>query len=468
MNNIWHYWLFFACTILYMYAGQLYAQPQQPPIYNNSADTTAVAIDYYQPQTLRYENAVYRESIGSVIFRVKGLELSDPFLQLPPKRTIAPPPAVLELTFDEFGNTANYYSYKIVHCSADWQPSRLDPFDYIDGFLRDDIVNYAYSFNSVQPYVNYRLEIPNNNMRPTVSGNYLLKVYANDNEEDLVLTRRFVIYENMLRVEIKALPTSISAYFETHQRLEFEVAYSQQDFSVGNPLLDFYTTVLQNGRWDNALQDIKPTFLHNDAMIFSSMDQTLFAGGNEFRFFDTRCLQTKCSNVLRIERDKKNTADPNYHVWLYPDKMADRHRRYRLGGYDLNGKFYIGIDSRFNFNLLDADYVYTHFALSLDKPIGDEGNIYIFGALSDWQTKPEFMMHYNPKTQNYEGTVFLKQGLYDYQYVWQKDGKALPDASKLEGSYAAAENTYTVIVYQHLPNKRYDRVVGFLTIQVNR
>lgn len=446
---------------IFFFGINLYAQQ---PI--NGTDTTT-AIDYYQPQTLQYDNAVYREGIQSVMFYIKGIgaAASDPFLHLPPKQL--PASTVLELSFDELGNTANTYSYKIIHCTADWKPSRLDPFEYIDGFLRDDITNYAYSFNTIQPYVNYRLEIPNRNTKVIVSGNYLLKVYANDNENDLVLTRRFVVYENLVSIDMRYTPSSISTYFSTHQRLEFEVQYPL-DFSAGSPLLDFYTVILQNGRWDNALKDVKPTFLLSNAMVFSTMDQTLFAGGNEFRFFDTRCLRTACSiSAQQITRDKNNKDDPNYHVWLKPDYPADRYRQFRIL-YDQNGKFNIEANNAFNYYTLDADYAYVHFVMPAEKPIESNGNIYVFGAFSDWQTRPDLMMRYNRAEKRYEGKAFLKQGVYDYQYVLQKDGWAQPDAGLLEGNYLNTENYYTVIIYQHLPAKRYDRVVGFLTVRVNR
>ena len=119
---------------------------------------------YFNPKTLRYDNFVYEENIKTVLLHEASHPLNEPFIQLNSNE-------FLILSFDELGEEANNYSYKIVHCTADWQESDIDAFDYIDGFTQNDIAEYEYSFNTLQDYVQYRLAIPNEDIRLTKSGN---------------------------------------------------------------------------------------------------------------------------------------------------------------------------------------------------------------------------------------------------------------------------------------------------------
>ena len=99
-----------------------------------------------------------------------------------------------------------------------------------------------------------------------MSGNYLLKVYLNDDEDDLVLSRRFVVYEAMM----KAVPTirrsAAPPNSRTHQELSVKVEHA--GIYIPSPSTDIKIAVLQNGRWDNAVSGIKPTFVQADAIIY--------------------------------------------------------------------------------------------------------------------------------------------------------------------------------------------------------
>ena len=62
----------------------------------------------------------------------------------------------------------------------------------------------------------------------------------------------------------------------------------------------------------------------------------------------------------------------------------------------------------------------------------------------------------------YQGTVLLKQGVYDYQYV--VDG-AQP--FQLEGSHFQTENLYEVFVYYRPVRPNADLLIGYTTLPVN-
>ena len=97
----------------------------------------------------------------------------------------------LILEFDALNGDESDFYYKIEHYNYDWTPSVLVKSEYLNGFDNQRILDYENSFNSFQIYSHYILEIPNNQTRRLlVSGNYMIKIYDDDNQ--LVFSRKFI------------------------------------------------------------------------------------------------------------------------------------------------------------------------------------------------------------------------------------------------------------------------------------
>ena len=92
------------------------------------------------------------------------------------------------------------------------------------------------------------------------------------------------------------------------------------------------------------------------------------------------------------------------------------------------------------------------------------GQVYVFGGLSDWQCLPANRMIWNFDLKRYEATVTLKQGFYDYQYVYVQSGDSKIDNTLIEGSHVETENEYNLFVYYHGFSSRYDKLIGYRTI----
>jgi hypothetical protein len=70
-------------------------------------------------------------------------------------------------------------------------------------------------------------------------------------------------------------------------------------------------------------------------------------------------------------------------------------------------------------------------------------------------------MKYDTASGCYVADIMLKQGAYNYMYLWVPDGTSMGQTSKIEGDHFEAVNEYLVMVYDHPMGERYDRLVGY-------
>ena len=91
-------------------------------------------------------------------------------------------------------------------------------------------------------------------------------------------------------------------------------------------------------------------------------------------------------------------------------------------------------------------------------------NVYLNGDLTYNQFAPQYKMKYNEIDKAYEIVVPLKQGSYNYQYMFVSDDGSKTSLSPTEGNFHQTENEYTIYVYHRPVGGRYDKLVGFKQI----
>jgi len=410
--------------------------------------------DYYSTDNhLRYEDYEYMPNIKTVMLHH---DLGDPNStndQLSDEVISMKTSDRLLLSFDDMDGGTKDFSYTFIHCDSHWQPSDINFFDVVKGYTEDRIRDYRSSYNTYQLFTHYSLSFPNESIRPIKSGNYIIKVYQDGDQDKLVLTRRFMIVDR--KVTIKAeinQPTSIKERFR-QQHIDFKVIYSNNMTYGLNDELN--VVIRQNGRWDNALTDIKPTFQQDQVLDFYYQEGNVFNGSNEFRWFDTRTIKTRTERTERLIKDSTTNI---YTADLYGDPNRAK-QRYSSES-DLNGKYFIhtqdGTDSD-----LECDYTYVHFSLPYDSP-QTNGNFYIFGGLTDWRINNKSLLTYNFDEKAYECTLYLKQGYYNYEYVFLEDKAPVADDTYIEGSHYETENDYTIYVYEKPMGSRIDMLIGIM------
>jgi len=351
----------------------------------------------------------------------------------------------LELSFDDLEGDMKMYSYTIEHCDYNWNISDLSTTEFMTGYAEDRIRDFENSFNTLQNYTHYSLQIPNQNNRIKISGNYIVSIL--DEDDKVVFNRRFIVYQPQVQVGVTAhRSTDISSIFEKHS-IQFVI--NNQNLFLNNPKEEIKVAVYQNSDWNSVIKNIPPKYVQGSRLLYNYVDEISFYANNEFLYFDTKEIRNATNNINQVR------LEDIFNTYLYIDESR-ANTAYSFYP-DVNGNFVLRtIDT--DDVAIEGDYSLVHFVLENRSEIQDE-DIYVYGSFNDWQITEENKMIYNSREKKYEVAILFKQGFYNYTYV-TADAAGRINPSKIEGSYYQTENEYTVLVYYKKFGDRYDQVVG--------
>jgi len=398
---------------------------------------------------------IYKENIRSVKLYKAGDIYSYPILMLNTNDQ-------LELHFDDMDADVKFYYYSFQLCNADWTPANVQTFDYIRGFQSNRITTYRNSSIIQTRYTHYQAFLPERNSAPTKGGNYLLKVFLNDDTSKLAFTKRLVVVNPKVSVSAQVLQPYNGNFFQTHQRVQVSVSTASNQINAFSPQ-DLKVVVLQNNVWGNSTVIDRPTIFRGNYYEYSDEENTTFAAGKEWRWIDLRSLRLMSERMERlVDSDTSNNID----VYV----KADGERRQQIYVYyqDLNGIY--TLENRDNSNpFWQSDYAWTHFTFVPPGNRAYEGkSVYVFGELTNYQQNENSKMIFNEEKGIYEKALYLKQGYYNYSYVTLTDKKQAsvqPSVENTEGNYWGTENGYIVLVYFRPFGARADELIG--TTRVN-
>jgi len=304
-----------------------------------------------------------------------------------------------------------------------------------------------------------------------------------------LVTRRFVVAESFLNVGARfSFPNDVE---NIRFKQQLDLSVNMLKTVLQNPMRDVSISVIQNGNWDLGYLNVEPTIFDRitNSLNFGFISPFSFWGLQEFRFFDTRSVLFRGLNVANVTRTAQDVQ-----VVLKPDRS--RYGRTYGFYFDFNGNYFVDnfdfpsltraspqvseadlltvapnqifrddfASRNFETNEKDlvSDYVFVEFNYEVASPY--LGDMYVYGALSDWKLDQNFKMEYDYKTSMYRLNVELKQGYYNYLYALKKEDGTI-DFLTTEGSWMETDNEYSVIVYLSEPASRYDRVA--FTLRTN-
>jgi hypothetical protein len=307
------------------------------------------------------------------------------------------------------------------------------------------IVDYGNSFTTLQPYSNYRLRLPNQQVAPRVSGNYMLEIY--DSGGNLQFSRRFVIYQDLVKVPANVRRSRQFESMNTKQSVQFGI--QPTGIQLINPKQEVKVAILQNFHWPTARYNIPPQFTLGNELVYKYDQETAFYGGNEYLYFDSSDLRAPTAAISHIE------LDDLYNHYLFPN--AYRYDRAYTYYPDINGDFVIrtlqGRDPA-----REAEYTRVHFSLPYTDLIGLD-RVYIFGKFNNYALEEQNLMTFNPDTGFMEASLLLKQGFYNYKYVIEREDGTV-ELNTVCGNFHVTENIYTILVYYRNFGDIYDSVIG--------
>ncbi|PZO28722.1 DUF5103 domain-containing protein [Flavobacterium macrobrachii] len=352
-----------------------------------------------------------------------------------------------EFQFDDlYGTEANYF-YTITHCDYDWKPSQLVKNEYLNGFDDQRIQDYSNSLTTLQLYSHYKLAFPNRFTQFRVSGNYVIKILNDDKE--VVFSRKFILYEELVSVPMQVKrPRSLSVINQKHN-IEFSIKSSTINFQ--SPLQNVKVMLLQNGKFSNAITNIKPQYTIGNDLIYRYDSETQFWAGNEFLFFENKDIRAANNNIARID-----TNGGIYNSHLYPSQ-ARANSPYTFFP-DINGNFIIKNINALR-NEIEADYAWVFFTLSAPSYFGKK-SIYVNGMFNNFAINEETKMEYNAEKGIYEKALMIKQGFTNFQYVISDANGNLDEENAVDGNFHQTENNYFALVYYRENNQRFDRIIG--------
>ena len=391
---------------------------------------------------------VFGMDTGQKIFRedVKSLKIYNPDNFLAPPVIRLNSQDKLNINFDILGEAHEYLRYRLIHCDADWQPSKILESEYIGGFNEVTVDDYAYSENTYIHYVNYNIVIPDN-IQILKSGNYLLQVFPETDNSSPILQVRFEVSENLISSQGNVSSKTDKGINTNYQQIYLELDIS--NLPGVNPFQDLIVFISQNNNPETREIILNPSKVQGNKIVYDHIPSLIFNAGNEYRRFETVRTDYPGMNV-----DSVKFIDRYWHAFLQPDvSRKDKEHSFDQTQF---GRFKI---DEYNSSDPDlgADYVKVHFYFTPNE--SERLELYLDGEMTNHQYDDTNRMKYNPATGLYENELLLKQGSYNYQYIVRNGGKNQFSSSPIEGDKYETRNQYILNVYLRTPGSRYDRLI---------
>jgi hypothetical protein len=362
---------------------------------------------------------------------------------------------LLELRFDDMDADLKNYYYTFQLCNADWTPANMQPFDYIRGFQTNRIRTYRNSSVIDTRYTHYQVIFPERASSITRSGNYLLKVFLDDDTSQLVFTKRFLVVQPKVAVAAQVQQPFNPSLFRTHQRLQVAVNTANAQINTFSPQ-DLKVVMVQNNDWSRATMVDRPTIFRGNYYEYSDEVNNSFPAGKEWRWIDLRSLRLMSDRMTELADSGRVT-----HVFVKPD--GERRQQVYVYYRDFNGLYTIENTDGYN-PYWQSDYAWVHFTYVPPGNTPYEGrSVYVFGELTNYTTGEASKMTFNPDKGVYEASLWLKQGYYNYSYVTLTDRRPLTNevsVENTEGNYWGTENGYMVMIYYRPFGARADELIG--------
>ena len=358
----------------------------------------------------------------------------------------------ISIAFDDLTHEYHRYMYRIEHCEADWKTSEeLFESEYCQGFARDNTIDdVTESVLTNVLYTHYELQLPNEKCRMTMSGNYRVIVYDDNNDAEPVLAACFMVVEPRMGVGLKVSSNTDIDINISHQQVSMELVYN--GINVTMPTEQLKTVILQNQRWNDARWNAKPQYIMPDRLQWEHCRDYIFDGGNEYRKFEILSTDVASMGIDHLHWDGTRVHAFPFPALPRPNYLYDE---------SANGAFLLRNSDNYEAEFT-SDYLLVHFQLNAGEQLPYD--VYVNGQWTFDRFTDFCRMEYNEDTKCYEAVIPLKLGYYSYQFL-MLDPQGRTHLLPSEGNFYQTENQYQALIYYRAPGARTDRLIGFQEIR---
>ncbi len=388
------------------------------------------------PNFVQMDLAAADQEVRTVQLYPTGQEGDLPFIELNGSRT-------LTLEFDlmaEQGRTLSVYFY---HADRVWRRD-LSPSEYLESFQHDTINEYGISSGTQVPYVHYDYRFPNGSIQFLISGNYIVRVTEQGDEEAVLFERAFFITEQSAGLEFVTDRVIIGG--QGYPSIQPFAFFQPPPGTQGN-VFGYSVCFVRNGRFDMARCSERPSLMNQPDLEFYLEPEFSFEPEGAPYFLDLSNLRSSPSIA-----GADFTQSP-YRIRLEPDFA--RFGGSGLGGL-LTGQTVVSAAVRMTDADIRAEYVLARFAYVPPDESRMDGAVILTGSFNDWRYDPANRLRWVPENGRYEGELLIKQGLYEYRYV-TRDRRV---AHSLRGNTPRSENQYAAMVYYDDVRLSTDRLIA--------
>lgn len=345
----------------------------------------------------------------------------------------------LVLSFDYLGTQSRQFQVEISHRSQSWKQSSITPSTYLDSFSYAYIQNAKASFTNNPSYRHVEYSFPNDQLRPAVSGNYLLEVY-DSNGGTLLFRMPFFVTEN--EGQISTQIDRLFAKRDDGRPVDQPSSKYQYPNFVEYPQFDLSMSFAQNQFWGRMhkadfLDTISPNELNGRLQINNS-----FVGNYEF----------KTLNLQNFKADGQQIIE--YSPGQNPPSVTLRRDIQRFGvtpsPFPLSN---LGTPK----NSRNSKYARVQFSLVTDSSVSPNSTIFVIGDFNNWIVNDFHQMEYDSEENIWKGNALIKQGRYAYKYVTVSNNN-INDLA-LDQLFVSSAQEYFTFIYYKDPDKNFDRLL---------
>lgn len=357
---------------------------------------------------------------------------------------------VITCSFDDFDAIGKDYRYTFIHCDPSWRQSTgIIQSDYMTGYYTEEYIrDYSQSFNTLRDYTHYSFTFPNENINIGLSGNYALFVYEDDISSPAFIARFYVI-DKKVSVPIKVDFSKNPAHISEYQRVSFSLECGS--YLIREPYRSVTIVIQQNNKPYSEQIATEPKYITGSSYIYDFDDKFEFKGNNEFRNFDIRTLKYLTQYISQI--DVRNSE---YYVITH-DISSWLGKAYQSFA-DNDGQYILSV--RDGDVATEGEYAFVNLRVKSSFPMANE-ELYVCGEFNGWQFNEENKMSYNYETGEYQANLYLKQGYYNYCYVYKNAETQRIDEGFIDGSFVETQNRYSIMVYYQPTGERYCQLIGY-------